>query len=281
MTKFRLCAAGLTAALLTGAAHAGPYILAGTDADDHGSVNSSGNQDGWFFMQRALENLASAASLTNTNKKVISLGSTGQALNAATSAFNLSSLPGAGWTFVSVPNLLSLPGTFADTIGGGSILMLDSGGNVSGGLTDPEEGVLTLNANAGAINSFVAGGGGLFSQANSYGWLSALVPGLSVNFNQQTGLALTAAGSSAFPNLTNQDLSAGPYHANFLNVGAIPVLATGINAFAGRNVIIGAAGGSITNPDPVGAIPEPSTYVLMALGLAGMAGFARRRRKAA
>ncbi|MGK2897994.1 MAG: PEP-CTERM sorting domain-containing protein [Burkholderiaceae bacterium] len=280
MTKFRLCAAGLTAALLTGAAHAGPYILAGTDADDHGSVNSSGNQDGWFFMQRALENLASAASLTNTNKTVISLGSsTGEALNAATSAFNRSSLPGSGWTFVSVPNLESLPGTFADTIGGGSILMLDSGGNVSGGLTDAEETVLTLNA--GTINSFVGGGGGLFSQANSYGWLSALVPGLSVNFNQQTGLALTAAGSSAFPNLTNQDLSAGPYHANFLNVGAIPVLATGINNFAGRDVIIGAAGGSITNPDPVGAIPEPSTYVLMALGLAGMAGFARRRRKAA
>ena len=69
----------------------------------------------------------------------------------------------------------------------------------------------------------------------------------------------------------------GPYHQNFLNVGSIPVLATGIGSVSRYNVIIGASGGSITNPVP--AIPEPSTYALMLAGL-GVVGFMARRRRA-
>jgi len=41
--------------------YAGPFILAGTDADDHGSATASANVDGWLFMQKVLENLAPAA----------------------------------------------------------------------------------------------------------------------------------------------------------------------------------------------------------------------------
>ena len=76
--------------MASSAAFAGPFILAGTDADDHGSVDGGVNQDGWFFMQRALENLAT--DVTNGNMTVAFLGSTSSALTAATSAFNLSSL---------------------------------------------------------------------------------------------------------------------------------------------------------------------------------------------
>ena len=55
--------------------YAGPFILAGTDADadDHGSATASANVDGWLFMQKVLENLAPA--VTNGNKTVVSLGS--------------------------------------------------------------------------------------------------------------------------------------------------------------------------------------------------------------
>lgn len=86
----------LTVATALGAssAMAGPFILAGTDADDHGFANASGNQDGWLFMQKVLENLAPG--VTNGNKTVVILGSTSSANTAASSAFNLSSLAGAG-----------------------------------------------------------------------------------------------------------------------------------------------------------------------------------------
>ena len=159
--------------------------------------------------------------LTTIHWVVVSLGGSLDALAAAESAVNLSSLAGdGGWIFLSVTDLTAA--TFASSIAG--IIMPDSGGNTSAGLTDAEELVLTAN-------------------------------------------------SAAFPGLNNGDLSAGPWHNDFTGVGSIPVLATGVNNFA---VAIGAAGGSIT--DPIPAIPEPSTYALMALGLAGMAAVARRRK---
>ena len=40
-------------------AMAGPIIIDGTDANDHGFVSGGVNQQGWAYMQRALENLAS------------------------------------------------------------------------------------------------------------------------------------------------------------------------------------------------------------------------------
>ena len=50
-----------------------------------------------------------------------------------------------------------------------------------------------LTANATAINSFLGAGGALFSQANGYGFLSTLVPGLLAEDEFQTGIALTPA----------------------------------------------------------------------------------------
>lgn len=272
LQRTALAAAGL---FVVGA-QAGPFILAGTDADDHGDATATANLDGWLFMQRALENLA--AGVANGNKTVYTLGSTSDALTAANSAFGFSSLVGAGWTVVNIDGVAAINAFFASGGGAGSagIVMLDSSdNNVTGGLDAAELAALTTNA--GAINSFVGGGGGLFSQSNGYGWLSALLPSLSVASDQETGLALTAAGTAAFPGLTNADLSSGPYHSNFLGVGSIPVLATGIGSFSSYNVIIGASGGSIINPVP--AIPEPSTYALMLAGL-GVVGFMARRRRA-
>ena len=273
--KMFIRAAALAVSLLGGAAQAGPFILSGTDADDHGSFSSGANQDGWLFMQLALQNIAAGSSLTTTNRVVVALGSEGAALNAAQSAFNFSTLAGmGGWTFLSVPILDN--STLANALSLGGILMLDSGAQIGGGRTGAEETVLTTNA--AALNAFVGAGGGLFSQAGTYGWLSALVPGLTVATASFTGLTLTPSGSSAFPGLNNGDLSAGPYHQNFNNIGAIPVLATGQNGTL--NVIIGAAGGSIIVPDPVSPVPEPETYALMLAGLAVIARMTRRRKSA-
>lgn len=260
----------------SGSAVAGPFILAGTDADDHGFFDGTNNQDGWFFMQRALENLSTAASLTNTLKRVVNLGSSSSALAAATSAFNQSSLATSGWTFVNVDTDAAITSFFdgsgTDNINNTSLIMMDSGNNVGGGSSNSERAIFT--ANATVIDTFLGAGGGLFSQANGYGWVSALLPSLTVNAGQSSGISLTAAGSAAFPSLTNADLSAGPYHNEFTNIGALTVL--GEETATGDFVIIGSSGGSVSAPTPV---PEPGMIAIFAIGLAGL-GFVRRKRTA-
>ncbi len=280
MSKLSLSVVVGAGLLVYSGAQAGPFILAGTDADDHGSFSAGVNQDGWLFMQRAIENIGSA--VTNGNNVVYVLGSTNtastsDAYDAATSAFTHSSLASSGWTINYVDGAANIA-TFLQGGGAGAgLIMLDSGANASGGLAADERSALATNASF--INSFVGAGGGLFSQANGYSWLSALLPSVTVNSLQTTGLQLTAAGTAAFPGLSNADLSAGPYHENFTNIGSLPVLATGINTLANLNVILGASGGSITDPTVTPAIPEPSTYALMLAGLLGIGWFGRRRQR--
>lgn len=281
-----LMTACLAGGFLIQSAMAGSFIIAGTDADDHGFVSGGANQDGWLFMQRSLENLAPG--VTNGNKVVTVLGSSSTALSAASSAFNLSNLGGAGWSLQVVDGASNLQSFFDATaafnINNAGILMMDSGSsNVSGGADLSERGVFTTNATV--IDSFLGAGGGLFSQANGYAWISALVPGLGVVGQQDDGLALTAAGSAAFPGLSNADLSSGPWHNYFTNVGSLPVLATSTDPRSfGVAVILGASGGSVTQPNPPSVPDSGSTLILMFGSIATMFGGCRllkSKRKAA
>jgi len=291
---------GATLAGLSIAASAGPIIIAGTDADDHGFLSVT-NQNGWLFMQKAFENLAPAVG--NGNHTVTCLGcNTGQAFNAFNSSTGLSSLNGT-WTFVDltatgdITNFFN--GTGATNVNNtGIVYMPTVSSNVGGGITDAQLGI--VNSNSNALNSFVVGGGGLFTQeqANSgigYGWLSTLLPGLIVqgdnggpNFDSSS-LSITAAGNAAFPGLTNTDVSnATPWHAWFSgDFGGLNTLVTGPifdaagGTFPGAVVIGGGAGtvfqcGEPGQP-PCNTVPEPSELPLMVIGLLGLAYTMRRR----
>ena len=105
--KSLVLATATALALSAASAHAGPFIISGTDSDDHGGTSSGANTGGWLYMQKALENLGGA--VTNGNKTVVTLGTSGSTAGAAaSSAFSLSSLVGAGWTFGTVDGTTDL-----------------------------------------------------------------------------------------------------------------------------------------------------------------------------
>lgn len=132
MKRLLLIAAAAASLFAATAANAGPFILAGTDADDHGGASATANNTGWLFMQRALENIYGG--VTTGIKNVTILGSTGGAATAANSAFDKSALVGAGWTRTneSVANFNTFFGAGGNL--GTGILMMDSGPNIVGGV---------------------------------------------------------------------------------------------------------------------------------------------------
>ncbi len=144
------------------------------------------------------------------------------------------------------------------------MLLMDSGGNVGGGVSGS-----AFDPYAALINAFVGSGGGLFSQANDFSWISSLVPALvAVDLGGggvSAALELTPAGSAAFPGLANADLSTGPYHNYFSDTAGLPVLATDPSR-SGRAVVLGGTGsGTITN----NSVPEGGSFVAVYLGLIG------------
>lgn len=261
-----LFALGLAVFAAVTPSYAGPFILSGTDSDDHGfnsGTSGVGNSGGWLFMQKAITNVGN--NVTNGNKIAYILGSTFSAATAATSAFDGAGL--AGWTLqtVTTANFATFfNSTGAQKLSGAGLLIMDSGDNITGGVNGS-----SFVPYATAINNFIGAGGGLFSQANDFAWVSALVPTLvSVDLGTggvQSTLNLTAAGSTAFPGLTNADLSTGPYHSYFSNTAGLPILATDPSN-QNRAVILGGTGGGSI----ISRTPDGGSFMVVFLGLAGL-----------
>ena len=309
MRKVFVVVAGVLFAVLGGVkmASAGPIIIDGTDANEHGEVISGTNVEGWKYMQEVLEHLSQEV-YTGTARTVVDLGTTStscpavghNARDAINSAFELSSLPGNGWTLIHVDTAVSITRWLRNLspVNTG-ILYIPTYNNLCGDMWHDE--MDAINANPAAIANFVNGpgvpnqGGALFAMSErdstpvtvtmssaresanaapsavqatqAYLWLESIIPGLSAtgfSAEHDTPISLTVDGFAAFPGLTDADLSAGPWHNWFEgNMGSLKVLATAQDEMGiTRTVILG--GGKDTQLGPgSGIITATKTGTLL------------------
>lgn len=275
---------GLLAALVfSGGVSAGPVIIGGDDLTDHGSFSGGANQTGWLYIEKAIANLDAAQTRPGTyTHDIAALGSAPSTATSGNAGAAIGSAASAlGMTVDYRDGAAAITSFFSDLASGAvnpKILWI-AGTGASNDLVSSEGAALT--AAATAIDTFVGSGGGLLahgSGSTAFGWLGTLLPGLSFPSGcTSSGATLTAAGTTAFPGLTNADISSGPCHNHFTGaLGGLTVLAYD-GATTPRAFIIGssgAGGGSITQPGP--SLPEPTTLALFGLGLVGLA----MRRKA-
>jgi hypothetical protein len=240
----------------------GPVIIGGDDLTDHGGVDGGGNVvDGWLYIKNGLDSIRNDTS--RGDGSIAALGSApsmssccdaGAAIGEAASELGLTVDYFDGDTAINQ--------FFAD-LGGAenpSIIWI-AGDGASNDLDGAEAAALT--ANASAIASFVATGGGLFSHGSEFGWLTALLPGVTaVCCGSSDDLYFTPAGTSALGSLTVGDINAGPWHNHFEgNFGGLDVLvrSSDIQDAGGQDAAVILGGTSVTFEDrPLVGATEPA-----------------------
>lgn len=298
--SLRRLAAAVVLACLSGVVSAGPVILGGDDLTDHGTrtggITVSGqNNEGWLYIEKAVGNVLSGQTRAGTlTHDIVALGSTDSTA--------LGGNAGAGIHFAALElgkSVLYLDGAaainqfFADLIAGlvNPGMLWFSGTGAANNL-DAAEGA-ALSAHAADINAFGASGGGIMGHGSgpvAYGWLSALLPGLTEVLScNSSGATLTAAGQAAFPGLSNSDIdaNAGPCHSSFTgNFGGLTTLAFDGND-PGRSYIIGGGAGTVIQCGLPGQpacptnVPEPGSLSLALLAVVGLGLQQLRRRSGA
>lgn len=224
--------------VLSTSALGGPVIMGGDDLTDHGFGDGTANFDGWLYIEKAIQNLNAAATRTGPFTSDIAAlgapaspgcpgdcpaGSAGAAIDSVAAVLGL--------TVTHYEGSAALTSFFTD-LGNASVnhRILWIAGDQARNDLDAAEGT-ALAANAGAIKSFVASGGGLMAHGAgdaAYGWLDVALPGLiAIPGCQAKDATLTAAGTAAFPGLLDDNVATGPCHATFSGeFGLLKVLVT-------------------------------------------------------
>lgn len=247
------------------AAVGGPVILGGDDLTDHGGTNSAGtSQQGWLYMENAVGNIKSQVGRANDNS-IAAFGSADVALthpnnpddpgesNAGKAIKNAAEKNGMTVTYFEGETAMN---NGMASIANGSyqpaiiwVAGTEADNDLEGCSGQGAEGQALID-NAGVINNFVNGGGGLFSHGICYQWLSALLPGLTtVNSGNEDDLFRTPAGQAAFPSVTDAYFNAGPWHSRFEgDLGGLDVLVRSneINDQAQQDAAVVIGGGQVS-----------------------------------
>ena len=198
----------------------GPVFIDGGDRDDHGSFSAGANQNGWKFIQQAVQFVRTGSFNPGTIKDVLIIGANGSTASAAIGSA-LSVLGYSSDTVTAVgPGAMQIGGV---NFGNYKLIYVPSNeespfNNTPGGITNPQ--LAALNARKADIQAYVKTGGGIVAlteqdSVGAYGWLELPLPFVTFpNFEtvmvQDPNLA--AAGFS----ITNAELSAGtPSHNGF------------------------------------------------------------------
>jgi hypothetical protein len=257
----------------------GPVILGGDDLTSHGSRDSStgASREGWLYMERAVGNIKSRVRRANDNS-IAAFGSAdpGATFPGGDAGAGIKNAAQKNGMSVRFFNGAAAINSAMAQISNGSYrpaIMWVAGDDASNDLgsegpcTDTDPATQTegeaLVRNAGVMDRFVNGGGGLLSHGVCYPWLSALLPGLQAPESGNSGdLYLTPQGRSAFPGVTESDVNAGPWHNHFQgNFGGLQLLVRSRNVNDNRGqdaaVIIGGAQVSLVRrpPPPPAASP--------------------------
>ena len=256
-----LTAIGAGPALAVG----GPVILGGDDLTDHGSFDTGTNQneDGWLYIQKALENLKPNVTRANDGS-VAALGSSASTATAADAGAAIGrAASAAGLTVTYHDGATAIEQFFTDLRAGtAKPAIIWIAGNGATNDLDASEGTALAN-NATTIADFVNSGGGLLSHGDEYGWLSGLLPGATnVASGGDGDLALTPQGQSAFPGLTDADVNTGPWHSHFEgNLGGLGVLvrSTSVQDNTGANAPVIIGGAAVVLPGSITLEPATAT----------------------
>jgi uncharacterized repeat protein (TIGR01451 family) len=255
-----IAALAILALPATAGAVGGPVILGGDDLTDHGSTDSSGNsQLGWLYMEKSVGNIKVKVGRANDNS-IAAFGSADPGTlshptggDAGEGIKNAAEHNGMTVTYFDTPT--EIANGFAAISGGtyNPAIIWIAGTGASNDLDDCD-GAGTdgqaITDNSGIINNFVNSGGGLFSHGTCYAWLSALLPGLTtVDGGSSDDLYRTPAGVSAFPDVSDADFNAGPWHNHFEgDFGGLDVLvrSNDIDDAAGQDAAVVIGGGQVS-----------------------------------
>lgn len=199
----------------------GPIILGGDDMTDHGSVDGNGNpQDGWLYIQRAIEDLRPEVFRFGNDGTIAALGSSPSTATSANAGAAIGYAAAAAGIQVNYyDGSAAIDQFFTDLASGvANPAIIWVAGTGAGNDLDSNEGQ-RLTAHAAEISTFTDSGGGLMAHGSgsaAYGWLTTLVPTITeISSGSDGDLILTLEGVASFPGLTNSDVNAGPWHSHF------------------------------------------------------------------